>query len=253
MGRYPILELPEGRLGQFSKQRRLEAINEAISWPKGVSREAQLTTCIFQHTDGDGFKWEVVLAKPGKEAFQEKRRNPNDMFPRITRDGMDINYSESFAGIWNEFESISRTNDGVYALEMISRFVVAAAFMKSHQPDALGNWRVSTGSEMTKFYDDLERRVPCTTYIHGHVPIRVFLNMIDAIGLQEDVKYFTLANNTFPGNKGRVNNLLTTAGVSHFLCRKAPISWLIGGITRNPPGVLPITQGLIREIFPPLQ
>ena len=253
MGRYPLLELPHGQLGKFAKPRRVEAIKEAISWHKGPSREAQIATCIFSYTDADGSRWEVVLAKPGKEAFLEKRTNPNDMFPRITRDGIDINYGESFAGIWNELETISKRPDGIYSLELIARFVIACAYMVCHESKVPGVWRISTSPAMLKFYEDLERRAPTTTHIQGHVPMRVFLNMIEAISLQEDVKYFTLGGNRHPGQKGRENNLKTTAGVLRYLCQKESISWLIGGLSRQPPGVLAMTQAEIREYYPPIQ
>ena len=174
------------------------------------------------------------------------------MYPRITRDGIDIPYGESFSGIWNELENISHTSDGKFAVEMIGRFIVAAAYMVSHEEIEPGIWRLSESDSMKKFYDDLERRVRTTTHIQGNIPIRVFLNMVEAIALQEDVKYFTLNGNKYAGNKGRVNNLLTTAGVIRFLSGNAHISWLVGSLSRNPPGVVSMTQDQIREYFKPI-
>ena len=83
--------------------------------------------------------------------------------------------------------------------------------------------------------------------------MRVFLNMIDAIALQEDVKYYTLGGNTHPASAGRENNLKTTAGVIRYLCKKESISWLIGGLSRQPPGVLGMTQAEVRSYFSPIQ
>lgn len=254
MGRYPALELPDGQLGAFAKARRLAAIREAISWPAGPSREQQVSTSLFEHTDVRGFRWQVVLSKPGKEAFLSQRRNVNDMFPRVLRDGTDINYGESFAGIWNELENIRRSpgGSGAYALELIARFVIAAAFMVGHQEVEPGIWRISRSPDMQKFYDDLESLVLATTFIQGNVPLRVFVNLIEAIALQEDVKYFTLGNCEYPGQKGRENNLKTTAGVIRYLGGSERISWLVGRLSSQPPGVLNMTQSKIREYFPPL-
>ena len=76
--------------------------------------------------------------------------------------------------------------------------------------------------------------------------MRVFLNLIEAIALQEDVKYFTLNGNQLKANQGRINNLITTAGVIRYLGHLEPISWLVGGLSRNPPGVLSLTQENLR-------
>lgn len=105
---------------------------------------------------------------------------------------------------------------------------------------------------MQRFYGDLEMCAPMTTYIQGNIPMRVFLNLIEAIALQEDVKYFTLNGNTLKANQGRINNLITTAGVIRFLNRSEPISWLVGGLSRNPPGVLSLSQEDLRRFFPPI-
>jgi hypothetical protein len=254
MGRYENLELPNGQLGPFAKPRRTAAVLEAISWPKGISQEAQIATKLFDYVDQDGYSWEILLSKPGKEAFRQVRTNPNDMLPRITRDGIEIPYGEAFAGIWNEIENISRTNDGKYAIDLIARFVVACAYMVCHEETMPGSgiWRISDSETMKRFYSDLEGRVRTTTYLQGNIPLRVFLNLIEAIALQEDVKYFTLNGGKFVGGQGRVNTLTTTAGVIHYLTGKKSISWLVGGLSRNPPGVLSITQDQLRQFFPPI-
>lgn len=254
MGRYPALELPAGKLGAFAKSRRLAAINEAITWPKGPTQDKQVATCIYSYADASGDHWEVLLAKPGKEAFRPKRTNPNDMYPVIRRSGVDIPYGEAFAGIWNEIERVSRRPGGDYACEIISRFVIACAYMVPHEEIAAGSgvWRVASSASMDRVYGDLEIRAPVTTHIQGNVPMRVFLNLIEAIALQEDVKYFTLNGNQLKGNQGRVNNLITTAGVIRYLGGLEQISWLVGGLSRNPPGVLSLSQEQIRTLFPPI-
>jgi len=254
VGRYPVLELPSGKLGPFAKSRRLAAISEAISWPKGATQSNQVATCVFSYNDASGDRWEVLLAKPGKEAFQPKRTNPNDMFPIIRRSGVDIPYGEAFAGIWNEIEKISTRPGGSFACELLSRFVVACAFMVAHEETAVGSgvWRVSAGTSMQRVYGDIEFQVPMTTYIQGNIPLRVFLNLIEAIALQEDVKYYTLNGYQLKGNQGRINNLLTTAGVIRYLGGLEPVSWLVGGLSRPPSGVLSLSQGDLRKLFPPI-
>ena len=254
MGRYPNLELPGGRLGPFAKTRRLAAINEAISWPAGPTLAQQIATCLYTHNDASGYCWEILLAKPGKEAFRTTRTNPNDMYPVIRRNGSVIPYGEAFAGIWNEIERISQSPGGNHACELISRFVIACAYMVSHNETTPGSgvWRISSDASMQRFFSDLEMRAPMTTYIQGNIPMRVFLHLIEAIALQEDVKYFTLNGNKLKANQGRINNLITTAGVIRYLSHLEPISWLVGGLSRNPPGVLSLSQGDLRKYFPPI-
>lgn len=254
MGRYPTLELPSGKLGPFAKARRLDSIREAIGWPKGPTQDKQVATCVFSFDDTSGDRWEVLLAKPGKEAFQIRRTNPNDMYPIIRRSGVDIPYGEAFAGIWNEIEKVSERPGGNFACELISRFVVASAYMVAHEETAPGSgvWRISTDSSMQRVYSDLEMYAPMTTHIQGNIPLRVFLNLIEAIALQEDVKYYTINGNQLKGNQGRVNNLLTTAGLIRYLGGLEQISWIVGGLSRRPPGVLVLSQEELRKLFPPI-
>lgn len=254
MGRYPLLELPDGQLGKFSKPRRLAAIEEAISWRKGASRDDKVFTEVFAHVDAHGFRWGISLGKPGKEAFQEKRQNVNDMLPVITRNEQQIQYGESFSGIWNELENIARApgGGGGYALELIARFVIASAHMVAHEELAPGVWRLNNVGQLADYFSHVESLVSTTTFIQGNIPMRVFLALVDAIGLQEDTKYYTL-NGRMNGNAGRVNNLVTTAGVIRYLQGHEQISWLVGRLSSQPPGVLNLTQRQLREYFPPLQ
>jgi hypothetical protein len=253
MGIYPTLEIPSGKLGSISKTRRLEAIEEAISWPRGKSQKNQVHNPLYHFADGRGSKWVVALCKPGKEAFQEKRNNPNDMFPRISRNSTEISYDQFFSGIWEVIEDIGRAENGRYAVELIGRFIAAATYMSCHVEIQPGVWRISEADDMKQFFNDLDQEVKNTgVRLPGGMPIKVFLYLIESIALQEDVKYFTLEGNKHAGNKGRVNNLLTTAAICRYITGKEKISWLVGGLSRTPPGVFSITQENLREYFPPI-
>lgn len=255
MGLYPSLEIPDGLLGAFAKPRRLASIKEAIMWPSGPSQAKQLPTSLYRFKDKAGVAWEISLTKPGKEAFRENRRNINDMFPRVTQDGKYVDYDPLFAGIWEVFEDISKLKNGEKALELIARYLAASAYMISHKEMKYGVWRISDEPDMSRFFDDLERLLDSNgkNYL-PNIPIRAFLFLIEAIALQEDVKYYTLENteDLTQSNKGRTNNLLTAAAICRFLTGKESIAWLVGGITKNPPGVFAITQTKLREYFHPL-
>ena len=253
MGVYPSLEFPEGSLGTFSKQRRIDSIVEAINWPKGSSQKEQVHNPVYEFSDNDGIRWVVSLCKPGKEAFLDKKNNPNDMFPRISRDSEDVVYNQFFAGIWEIIENIGRHPNGKHAVELIGRFIAAASYMICHAEISPGIWRISEARDMKLFFEDLDYEVRQTTVkLPGDMPIKAFLYLIESIALQEDVKYFTLEGNRYADKKGRVNNLLTTAAICRYITGAEKISWLVGGLSSTPPGVFSITQTKLREYFPPL-
>jgi hypothetical protein len=255
MGRYPSLEIPDGQLGSFAKPRRLASIREAITWPSGPSQEQQRQTSLYQFRDRTGVIWEVSLCKPGKEAFREQRRNINDMFPRVSRGGKNVDYNPLFSGIWEVFEDISKMENGRDALELIGRYLAASAYMISYEEIRPDVWRISDAPDMVRFFEDLEGMLSKNGELYKPaMPIRAFLLLIESIALQEDVKYYTLggSENLTQENKGRVNNLLTNAAICRFLTGKESIAWLVGGVTKNPPGVFAITQAKLREYFHPL-
>lgn len=255
MGLYPSLEIPEGQLGGFAKPRRLASIKEAISWPSGPSQIKQKSTSLYRYTDVLGTTWDISLSKPGKEAFRDSRQNINDMFPRVAEGAKYVNYDPLFTGIWEVFENISKLENGKDALELIGRYLAASAYMICHKEVSPGIWRISGEPDMVKFFEDLEQLLQSNGKAYlPNMPIRTFLLLIEAIALQEDVKYYTLENteDLTQANKGRVNNLLTAAAICRFLTGRESISWLIGGITKNPPGVFAITQAKLREYFHPL-
>lgn len=249
-GRYPRLELPEGRLGPFAKERRLAAINEAIAWPKGPDRQHQIKTVFYEYEDpGTGFTWQVALGKPGKEADQGT--NENDMFPVIRRDGTDITYGESFGGVWAEMEEIHGRPNGNAALEIFGRFFACAAYMACHDEINPGVWRVSRGPEMEKAFNHLENYVGTTTALQGNIPLRVFAHLIEAIALQEDTKYYTKYGRL--ENRGRINNLQTCASFVACLLGKRSWSWYTGKMSSSPAGICNVSQQELREMYPPMQ
>jgi hypothetical protein len=252
LGRYPPLELPEGRLGPMTNDRRRAAVQEAIGWPQGTSLDDQVRTSIYTYREPEtGFVWEVALAKPGKEAFRSgDRRNPNDMYPVLIRDDLVIEYTESFGGIWAEMEAVSERPRGPLALEILGRLFVCGAYMAYHHEVSPGVWRIRDDAEMLKVWSDLENCVAHTSHVQGNIPMRVFVHLVDAIGLQEDTKYVT-RNGRIAGTTGRPNNLATCASFSACLLRRASWSELCGRMARR--GVAPLSQQAARQLFPPMQ
>ena len=248
-GRYPILTLPPGQLGRFARQRRLESIQEAISWPRGADQQSQIRTPLYEYQDpGTDFRWEVALAKPGKEA--ELGTNENDMFPIVLRDGVPITYGESFGSVWEEMESVHGRPNGNAALEIFGRLFACGAFMACHEEVEPGIWRLSQGPEMQRVFSHLENYVGTTTSLQGSIPMRVFVHLIEAIALQEDTKYFTKKGDL---TSGRVQNLQTCASFVACLLGKHTWSWYTGRMSSPPAGLCTVSQADLRDMYPPLQ
>ena len=236
----------------MTRSRREAAVQEAIGWLKGTSLKNQKLTSIYTFLEPEtGFSWEVALAKPGKEAFRSgDKGNPNDMYPVLIRDKSILDYSESFGGIWAEMEAVSTRPRGPMALEILGRLFACGAYMLYHNEVSPGVWRIRDDDEMLKVWSDLENCVAHTSHVQGNIPMRVFIHLVDAIGLQEDTKYYT-RNGGIEGTTGRPNNLATCASFAACLLGRGSWSELCGRMARR--GVAPLSQQAVRQLFPPLQ
>ncbi len=58
-----LLAVPNGQLGSIAKQRRIDSIREAKSWPAGASRQEQRFTRVSPVLDD----YHVSLGKPGRK------------------------------------------------------------------------------------------------------------------------------------------------------------------------------------------
>lgn len=87
---------------------------------------------------------------------------------------------------------------------------------------------------------------------YNGISIEAFIHYLDAIGYNEEVKYYGLGYN-FKGGIGRKNNMLTYANIIAVLMGKASFYKLCGSFSRPPIGVSPITIQNAMEAFPELE
>ncbi len=211
-------------------------MHEAIALPLGTADNP-----IFHRWRQIG-DYEIGFRKPGKEAnLPPPRTNLNDMLPTIRGGGEIIEYAPGFSTIYAELEHIGKQTNTL-ALELIACLFYRAAFMLDHREFEPDCWRYEPSE---RILDEIESWVP----VMGDVPSRVFLHLVEAISVNEDVKYFTLGKDIRSGT-GRTNNLSTCTHICAYLLGRVSLVELLGAFARQPPGVAPLTQRHARTIFP---
>lgn len=232
---------------KLATEKRMASVVEAIGWPTGSDVDHKLPTVIF--TAGE---YEVRLSKPGKEAAPgyeyakhkdgTKGRNPNDMRPEITVRGALIEKNASFRDIFEELQKIHlQSVDGIRLLAIL---LARSAYMADHVEVRPGILRYHPPVELIH---ELKGLIP-SAY---EVPIEVFLHYLDALALNEDVKYHTLGYDIGSGI-GRRNNLLTCVNIIGVMLGDVSIAKFAGDFARPPSGVSAISLVKAREVFPEL-
>ncbi len=236
------------RLSTFARQRRIEALYEALSWKKGSSQENRKITNLYTLDD-----YIVGVAKPGKEAApdykscrhyitHEKTNNPNDMLPFILKSGGVLGENMTFAGMFERLEKLIRAD--MFGLELIGTLLFRAAFMLDHKKNYEGNWRYSPPENVMKI---IEIKIQFVS----EFPVRVFLYFLEVLSLNEDVKIHTLGYNDLTYDYGRINTLLTFAHLIAVFLNRRSLAKFAGGFARPPVGMAPLPKTKIAlDCFP---
>lgn len=238
------LKLPSVKLTPFARSRRIEALNEALSWETGADQDNRKITKLYSI-----YEYTIAVGKPGKEAApdykscrhyitHEKTNNPNDMNPFILKNGERIDENLTFGDMFERIEKSMHSD--LFGLELIGTLLFRAAFMLDHKKDKDGHWRYNPSEEIMSI---IEKRIP----VISDMPVRVFVHFLEVISLNEDVKVFTLGYKDLKQDYGRINTLLTFAHlIAVFLNRKS-LSKFAGAFARPPSGMAPIPK--IKGIF----
>ena len=218
-----------------SMETRRQAIAEAVSWPSGSSQCPRVT--VYQQL-GEGSS--IRFGKPGKEAGREKNPNKNDMTPQLWVGRHNTAHRLSFAELYGWLEDLARDERGVAALSLLAVLAIRNTFMLDHRAEGAG-WRYFP--EETAL-SELEVLAPTI----GLLPAKRFLHYLDAIALNEDVKYNAEA---IEPRRGRPNNLLTTVRVISVLLGRERLSPLLAPLVRSGRGgVSPIEPREALRRFP---
>jgi len=233
-------------IAKDSSEFRRKASEEAISW-KGGTITDKIPYIMYESS---GFK--VILNKPGKESLPEYNRcnykgrkkgnNPNDMTPTLLFNGKVHDNKFGFDDI---FEIIDSIRD-IGALEVFGAILFRMAYMLDHKLNSNNQIRLDIPKDALLV---LQNRCPV---IIG-IPIKIFIEMLEIISLNEDVKYYTLGyNDNFTNGTGKRNNLLTYVRLVALLLKKESFYKFVGSFSRPPVGISAISNSKAFEVFPDL-
>lgn len=204
-----LLELKPEEI-KAAKALREKSIEDAVVLKKGPSREQ-----MQYHVLWSGHGYEVGAGKPGKETTRTIP-NPHDMWPFIRKNGKFEDKSATFKDIFHELEKMSRKS--VHSLELLGCLLARSAVMLDHQ---VIDGRVIYTPPM-QVVEEISKEIP-TMF---NVPLSVFLQYLDTIALNEDVKYQRNLNSKgkkYNRSAGRPNNLLTCVHLIAVLLERASI------------------------------
>ncbi len=222
-----------------AKALRTKSIEDAIALQGGPSRGEMLHYVLWA-----GHGYEVGVGKPGKET---ERKNPNiyDMWPFIRKGGVFDEKSASFGDIFHELEHMS--NKSKYSLELLGCLLARSALMLDH--------KIEDGSVVYVPSEVVLEEIKKDISSMFNVPLEVFLQYLETIALNEDVKYQKNLNTKgkpYSKSAGRPNNLLTCAHLIAVLLGKAGIVDFAYGFAQQR-GVSAIKVSQLPSCFPMLE
>lgn len=217
---------------------RKKSIQDAIVWPTGPSQTDRALHPIWRWED-----FEVGAGKPGKEAKEGRALlNANDMWPYVKKNGTFPTDDATFANIFREFEHMEKKS--VHSLELLGSLLVRSAYMLDHE-------QTDTDIKYVPPQDIIDEISADIPVAYG-LPLSVFLQYIDTIALNEDVKYYTKGldrGRPYGTGAGRQNNLLTCARLIAVLLKRESLVDFADGFSRNR-GVSAMSFARSKECFP---
>ncbi|MDP3954371.1 MAG: hypothetical protein Q8Q06_03055 [bacterium] len=234
-----ILSIDRAAL-RLARGLREKSIKDAIILEAGQSNEKR----IF-HTLWKSGKFEVGVGKPGKEVSRKgDQANSNDMWPFIKEGGSFKGESATFRDVFRDLQHTA--NKSRRALELLGCLFVRSASMLDHE---IKNGRVIY-SPPSQILEEIKKDV---TTLYG-VPLDVFLQYVETIALNEEVKYYTKGiarGKPYGAGAGRKNNLLTCAHLIAVLLGRAELIDFAYGFSMMR-GVSPMTAIKSKMFFPML-
>jgi hypothetical protein len=189
-------------LWQVKREKR---ISEALTWDSGTQDNPR-KHLITRLSDGT----EVYFLKPGKEVFNQKRPNPNDMFPVVGSPDIVLRFDD----VWSYLSKISVVDFDQF--KAVLTMVYRIAYFIDHVEDRDGNVRYEPNGELIRLIDAIDIEAG------AGFPFRLIglLHFLDLLGWNEDMKYHVEQGRpTFSGaydvKVGRINTLLTCIRVPY--------------------------------------
>lgn len=218
-------------------EKRINRVKEAMSWSPGTWSQKSY------YTFWEKGEYRIAFGKPGKESTRESgyrgELNPHDMRPDIFVNGENLNVAATFGDVIGELEEVAKVEK--YCVELLGVLMFRSAFLLDHNPytNEIGEiaYRYEPSAEVV---DYITERIP-TIY---NIPPEVFLQYIDAIALNEDVKYHYKGKDLSSGGVGGKNNYLTYVMIIAVITGDLPISTIARKLLRTNVSAISITDAM---------
>lgn len=189
-------------LWQIKREKR---IWEALTWESGTQDNPRKH--VVARLPGG---IEVYFLKPGKEVFNKKRPNPNDMFPVVGSPDIVLRFDD----VWSYLSKISVVDFDQFKAVLI--LVYRIAYFIDHVENSDGTIRYEPNGEVIRLIDRIDSEA------NSGFPFKLIglLHFLDLLGWNEDMKYHVEQGRpTFSGDYdvkvGRINTLLTCIRVPY--------------------------------------
>lgn len=249
---FTSLEMPDRviRNSAFSKivrERKSRCVEFAIQLP-GNPDAPDVFTWFWKSEDNT---YQVGVGKYGKEyRWQQSHwkdggygNNPNDMMPSIMKNGELLDFDGSFDHVFRFIQWASQKS--LEATRVLGSLFYRNAKMVDHQETPDGNLSYLPPRDVIDYLQS-------TLGDFEGISVEAYLHYLDAIALNEDVKYSTLGYDIATGT-GRENNMLTYAHLAAILIGEGSLAKLCSQFSRPPVGVSPIPQNVAIVAFPDLK
>lgn len=191
-----ITNIQKGRPEDARKKREMR-IKEAINFPVGTKEEPKI------HIIGEVNNNKIYFLKPGKEFFRKSNKNINDMTPCVG----DLYEKYSFRDIWRDMLNLSvRISEDSYKQLNVLLYRLAYLIDCTVVNEKV---RYEPKGEVLEIIKNIQKEIDSK---HYDFKVLEFLNFIDVLSWNEDVKY--QANCEFENFKvGRINTILSVISV----------------------------------------
>lgn len=179
------------------KKKREMRIKEAINFSLGTKEEPKI------HIIGQANNSKIYFLKPGKEFFRKKKRNINDMTPCVG----ELYEKYSFGDMWKDILNLS-----IHISEDSFKQLNVLLYRLAYLMDCTisdGKVRYEPKGEVLEIIENIQKEIDSNNY---NFKILEFLNFVDILSWNEDVKYQSNCNFKKP-RVGRINTILSLISI----------------------------------------
>ncbi|MBP7359599.1 MAG: hypothetical protein KA955_09725 [Prevotella sp.] len=234
--------------------KRIDLINIALQWEGTIPKNTFIMHNVWEYPQDSTYK--VCFGKYGKEYYEVssdykdmddvdipngERKNCNDMKPTIFRNGQIVDsFRARFDDIFKLLEDCGH-NGLTEVVKAFSMLFFRNALLIDHTNDN-GNYIYNPPQELINF-------ICASMPKYEGVPMEVYIHALDAIGYNEDVKYFTKQLLQKRTGVGRENNMRTYSYAAACVLGDENWAGFIYKLIRGY-GVAPITNEMFASYFP---